>query len=79
MVKPSLALVNAGYRNRFGHPREDVLARYDERSVPWLRTDWHGAVLIESTPGRRDAVRWRDRRQRYWVEHPDRDERRNID
>ena len=27
-VRPSLALVQAGYRNRFGHPAAPVLERY---------------------------------------------------
>ena len=32
-VQPALALVQAGYRNRFGHPAPTVLARYSERGV----------------------------------------------
>ncbi|MEO8836912.1 MAG: DNA internalization-related competence protein ComEC/Rec2, partial [Caldimonas sp.] len=32
-VRPSLAIVQAGYRNRFGHPAADVVARYRERGV----------------------------------------------
>lgn len=29
-VQPELAIVQAGYRNRFGHPAEEVLARYQD-------------------------------------------------
>ena len=35
-VAPKLALINAGYRNRFGHPRDLVLARYRERGIDVL-------------------------------------------
>jgi beta-lactamase superfamily II metal-dependent hydrolase len=33
-VQPKLALVSAGYRNRFGHPRADVLQRYLDSGAP---------------------------------------------
>jgi competence protein ComEC len=32
-VRPALALVQAGYRNRFGHPAADVVERYRSRRV----------------------------------------------
>jgi len=64
-VQPELALVQAGYRNRFGHPAPDVLQRYRERGIvlrlspdcgAWQRTAADGASgLCE-----RDAAR------RYW-------------
>jgi hypothetical protein len=38
-VHPQLAIVQAGYLNRFGHPRPDVLARYAARGIPVLRND----------------------------------------
>ena len=34
-----------GYRNRFGHPRADVVARYGDARI-W-RTDRHGAITFE--------------------------------
>ena len=42
-VAPRWAIVPAGYRNRFGHPRPDVVARYG--AIPVWRTDQHGARL----------------------------------
>ncbi len=64
-LQPRLALVQAGYRNRFAHPAEAVVARY--------RTQ--GITLVEST--RCGAASWRSdvpeqvhcqrqRARRYW-------------
>lgn len=65
-LAPRWAVVPAGYRNRFGHPAREVLARYAKAGVPVLRTDLHGAVSIRL---RRDAVEVtgeRTLRPRYW-------------
>ena len=35
-VAPWIAVYTPGYRNRFGHPRPDVVARYDGGGHPWL-------------------------------------------
>jgi len=32
-VHPKIAVFQAGYRNRFGHPAPDVLERYRERGI----------------------------------------------
>jgi competence protein ComEC len=64
-LQPGIALVQAGYRNRFGHPAPEVVARYRAQ----------GTQLVEST--RCGAATWRsqaptqvhcerDERQRYW-------------
>jgi competence protein ComEC len=42
-VHPRVAVVQAGYRNRFGHPRPDVLQRYADRSIEVVRSDRCGA------------------------------------
>ena len=46
-VNPDIALVAAGYRNRFGHPKDDVLDRYRAIGSRIYRTDHDGALLIE--------------------------------
>ena len=69
-VRPRVAVVQAGYRNRFGHPRPDVLQRYVERSIEVVRSDrcgawwWHadGAMSCEREVEARYWHHWRDAR-----------------
>ncbi|HEY8098446.1 MAG TPA: DNA internalization-related competence protein ComEC/Rec2, partial [Methylobacter sp.] len=35
-VQPDYVLIPAGYRNQFGHPHKDVLARYRQVNAKWL-------------------------------------------
>jgi competence protein ComEC len=48
MVRPSIALVQAGYRNRFGHPAAPVLARYQERGIAVIDSPHCGAARWRS-------------------------------
>jgi competence protein ComEC len=61
-VAPQYAVVQAGYRSRFGHPHPTVLARYAARGIAVVRTDHCGAW------GWRAEGAWctRDVRRRYW-------------
>lgn len=64
-VKPTLAVVQAGYRNRFGHPAPDVMARYRERHIPVLSTPACGAAWWRSVR----PAQWvceREQSARYW-------------
>jgi competence protein ComEC len=65
-VAPRYAIFAAGYRNRFGHPREDVLARYRGAGSELIRTDAAGAILLRFAPGDVRADAERDRARRYW-------------
>lgn len=42
-VTPRVAVVQAGYRSRFGHPAPDVVARYAARGAEVVRSDACGA------------------------------------
>jgi competence protein ComEC len=70
-VDPSLAIVGCGYRNRFGHPRADIVARYTNRGATVLRTDLEGALTI-AFDGRHPlpATSARKARGRYWLDTP---------
>ncbi len=69
---PQITIANAGYRNRFGHPRADVLARYEEKNVKVDRTDWHGAVRYFFTEKKGwIAEKERVLRRRYWRNQPE--------
>lgn len=50
-VRPKLALVSCGVRNRFGHPRPLTLKKLDERGITTVRTDHVGGAAW-STDGR---------------------------
>lgn len=69
-VSPKVGLVQAGYRNRFGHPAASVVERYDTLSVHLVRSDRCGAWWWRSEE-LLDARDWceREARPRYW-QHP---------
>ncbi|MEJ8676575.1 DNA internalization-related competence protein ComEC/Rec2 [Chromobacterium amazonense] len=64
-VRPRLAVVSAGYMNRYRHPHPAVLHRLRQQGIALLRTDLDGALTLELA----DAVDWqclRLRQARYW-------------
>lgn len=71
-VAPRVAVVSAGYRNRFGFPKPDVMERYASRGVTLLNTAQDGAVSLrlggsagfELAPGARVV------QARYWHHRP---------
>lgn len=64
-VQPRWALVQAGYRNRFGHPAPAVLERYRQRRVAVVESARCGAAGWSSV--RPDAIRCeRLAEPRYW-------------
>jgi competence protein ComEC len=71
-VAPLHAAFTVGYRNRFGHPRADVVARYERAGATIHRTDRDGALTFALAPGASDvpaSARSSDRR--YWHDPPD--------
>ena len=65
-VRPRLAVAATGYRSRFGHPHEEVLARYAAAGIGILRTDRDGAVTVRLAAGVTEVEAHRARRARYW-------------
>ena len=74
-VNPDIAVIAAGYRNRFGHPKDDVLDRYRALGSRIYRTDYDGALLLTMAPDGGIAVqRYRAVYRRYWhapLDNPD--------
>ena len=74
VVKPNIALVPVGYRNRFRHPNKDVMARYAERGITVYRTDELGALTLKFAAegkGMPLLSGYRNERRRYWLDLPD--------
>ena len=73
-VAPQVAVVQAGYRSRYGHPAPDVLARYAARGIRVERSDRCGAWVWHPGPqGQGEPVTLgmettctRVERRRYW-------------
>jgi competence protein ComEC len=64
-VRPRIALVQAGYRNRFGHPAPEVVARYAQRDVQLVENTRCGAAHWTSARPEHVGCE-RERRPRYW-------------
>lgn len=79
-VAPEVAVFTPGYRNRFGHPRPEIVERYTEAGVRTYRTDDEGALTFAFDPGVALAARReRDVDPRYWRDTPRRAELRPLD
>jgi competence protein ComEC len=70
-VAPEIAVYTPGYRNRFGHPRPAVVARYEAAGVRTFRTDYDGALTFMFAPDVSRLPRAeREHDQRYWRDAP---------
>ena len=65
-VAPRVAIFAVGYRNRFGHPKPDVVERYRAAGAAIVRTDQAGAIQMTLGDGDLTWTQWRDSRPRYW-------------
>jgi competence protein ComEC len=65
-VGPAAAIAPAGYRNRFGHPDPEVVARYRAMGVRVFRTDRDGAVTARLGAGGFALAAERQARRRYY-------------
>jgi len=64
-VRPVVAVFQAGYRNRFGHPAREVVSRYRERGIATVDSPSCGAWQWPGgTQGQ--GVCQRDVGRRYW-------------
>jgi competence protein ComEC len=70
-VQPRLVVVQAGYRNRFGHPAQEVMARYHDQGIRVIETVRCGAATWRSDAPTR--VHCERQQPRYWQHRlPDR-------
>ena len=64
-VSPRIALVQSGYRNRYGHPARPVMVRYEARGIQVVTSPTCGAALWQTRQPDR-VICQRDRHARYW-------------
>jgi competence protein ComEC len=64
-VRPTAAIFQVGYRNRYHHPKPQVIERYEAMGIERFRTDETGAVTLDV--GEQVAVTlYRREHARYW-------------
>lgn len=66
-VQPTVAVFTVGYRNRFKHPRPDVVERYRAWQTRLLQSDEEGAIeMIVPSRGAIEVTAYRKHNPRYW-------------
>jgi competence protein ComEC len=65
-TRPKLVVFTLGYRNRYGHPHPQVLARFREVGARMLRSDSGGLIRIDFGKAGVEASQYRPTHRRYW-------------
>ncbi len=65
-VQPEIILIPAGYRNQFGHPHSDVLARYQAMNAQYFSSADSGAITVSLTHGVWQVQALRQTNSHYW-------------
>jgi competence protein ComEC len=65
-ISPKVAVVSAGYLNRFGHPHPDITNRYSGRNIALLNTAEEGALEINFEPHRLSIAGHRAKAEKFW-------------
>jgi competence protein ComEC len=73
-TRPMWVVYQTGYRNRFGHPADEVVARYAAVGTRSVRTDHAGATQWRLRDDGSIAVESMRTRSRYWHNRPGRSE-----
>ena len=65
-VQPRMVLFPVGYRNRYRHPNQDIMRRYESRGSRSYDTGKDGAVLIKVNQSDIAVTVWRREARRFW-------------
>jgi competence protein ComEC len=57
-VSPEISLISAGFKNKFGHPFDDVILRLKAAGSTIYRTDLQKAVLLRSNGEQIQQINW---------------------
>ncbi len=64
---PDYAVFTVGYRNRFGHPKQEIIQRYNDSGARLLRSDQDGAILVNMSAQGLHIEPHREMHRRYWT------------
>lgn len=66
-VHPEIAIISAGYRNRYRHPHAETIRRYTIRHIRLLETATTGTIYLQlAATGMSELWLAREHLQRYW-------------
>ncbi len=67
-VQPNIALIPAGYRNRYRHPKAEVIARYKSAGASVHHSGHSGAlsILFNAQAGSLKVEQYRKKHRKYW-------------
>lgn len=67
-VLPEYAVFTVGYRNKFGHPKAEIVERYRDSGAELFRSDEDGAILVNMNAQGLSLERYRQAHRRYWMQ-----------
>ncbi|MBC2769585.1 DNA internalization-related competence protein ComEC/Rec2 [Pusillimonas sp. 7-48] len=65
-TQPTHVISQNGWQNRYGHPAPAVQQRWEASGAHFWRTDWHGALTVDSTAAGLRVTAERVQHRRYW-------------
>ena len=65
-TRPKLVVFTLGYRNRYGHPHPQVVARFRAIDARLLRSDRDGLIRLDFGEAGVEAAQYRPMNRRYW-------------
>jgi competence protein ComEC len=67
-VHPRFAIFTVGYRNKFHHPKPEVVERYSDIGSELFRSDEDGAIIVQMNAVDLTLERYRKSHARYWYQ-----------
>jgi len=65
-TRPEIVVFTQGYRNRYGHPHPQVMARFRDIEARLLRSDSSGLIRLDFGEAGVEASQYRPAHRRYW-------------
>lgn len=65
-IAPEYAVISAGYRNRFGFPKQDIMSRYEAHGVKTLVTFMTGEISMKFSAAGLIIEQFRSKNRRFW-------------